>query len=205
MNALVELIKGRLLSPFICTQPVALNPCSHVFCGSCIVSWLQASSLPHVLVLDERSTWRPSPQSHQPSTRMSYTNPFPALKEYMRRMRDISDARYEDGYESTSSNEGNTPPRSGRARRPDDGSDSEDEYYPVNPYLQRVRAEESASATDSVTASADATIRIGISKTPKKGLACPTCRAQPVVDATGSCLVTSMVELVQKVSSANWN
>lgn len=111
----------------------------------------------------------------------------------MRRMRDISDSRDEDGYDSTSSDEGNSPPRSGRARRyPEDGSDSEDDYYPVNPYLQRVRATEA-------TAASDATVRIGISKTPKNGLACPTCRAQPVVDATGSCLVTSMVELVQKV------
>lgn len=134
---------------------------------------------------------------------MSYTNPFPALKEYMRRMREISNDRYEDGYESTSSSDGggNSPPRSGRARRhPDDGSDSDDEYYPVNPYLQRARAEVLANEADSTES--DATIRIGISKTPKKGLACPTCRTQPIVDATGSCLVTSMVELVQKVSSA---
>lgn len=133
---------------------------------------------------------------------MSYTNPFPALKEYMRRMREISDDRYEDGYESTSSNEdgGNTPPRSGRAQRQsDDGSDSEDDYYPVNPYLERARA---AASTNSHGDSAgmDSTIRIGVLKTPKKGLACPTCRTQPIVDATGSCLVTSMVELVQKVS-----
>lgn len=130
---------------------------------------------------------------------MSYTNPFPALKDYMRRMRDISDTRYEDGYDSTSSDEGASSPRSGRARRyPEDGSDSEDDYYPVNPYLQRVRAEE-ARAASLTSARSDATVRIGISKTPKNGLACPTCRAQPVVDATGSCLVTSMVELVQKV------
>lgn len=138
-------------------------------------------------------------QSYSPSTRMTYTNPFPALKDYMRRMQDISDQRYEDGYDSTSSDEGASPPRSGRARRdPGDGSDSEDDYYPVNPYLQRVRAQGSSSAT----VSSDATVRIGISKTPKNGLACPTCRAQPVVDATGSCLVTSMVELVQKVQAA---
>lgn len=130
---------------------------------------------------------------------MSYTNPFPALKNYMRRMQDISDQRYEDGYDSTSSDEGASPPRPGRARRdPEDGSDSEDDYYPVNPYLQRIRTEERMSGTPSATASSDATVRIGISKTPKNGLACPTCRAQPVVDATGSCLVTSMVELVQK-------
>ncbi|KAJ9113743.1 hypothetical protein QFC20_001768 [Naganishia adeliensis] len=158
-----EVTCGLCAGVFI--DPVALNPCSHVFCGSCIVNWLQ---------------------SYQPSTRMSYTNPFPALKDYMRRMRDISDSRDEDGYGSTSSDEGTSPPRSGRARQyPEDGSDSEDDYYPVNPYLQRVRATEA-------TAASDATVRIGISKTPKNGLACPTCRAQPVVDATGSCLVTSM-------------
>jgi hypothetical protein len=46
----------------------------------------------------------------------------------------------------------------------------------------------------------DATVRIGIHKTPKEGLKCPTCRCQPVVDAMGSCLVTSMVDLVNKVS-----
>jgi hypothetical protein len=133
---------------------------------------------------------------------MSYTNPFPALKEYMRRMREISDDRYEDGYESTSSDEGggNSPPRSGRARRhQEDGSDSEDDGYPVNPYLARARAAASTSS-GADSGEPDATIRIGISKTPKKGMACPTCRTQPIVDATGSCLVTSMVELVQRVS-----
>jgi hypothetical protein len=135
---------------------------------------------------------------------MSYTNPFPALEEYMRRMREISDDRYEEGYESTSSNEdgGNTSPRTGRARRhSEDGSDSEeDDYYPVNPYLQRARATASV-ISEADAAGLDSTIRIGISKTPKKGLACPACRTQPIVDATGSCLVTSMVELVQRVSS----
>ncbi|KAJ9118093.1 hypothetical protein QFC22_003992 [Naganishia vaughanmartiniae] len=148
-------------------------------------------------------------QSYQPSTRMAYTNPFPALTDYLCRMRDIATARYEHGYESSSSAESEPVVRSGRARggqAHDDGSDGEDEYAHVNPYVRRAREDRSGmevveeGAEGRGVQAEDATIRIGILTTPKEGLKCPTCRCQPVVDAMGSCLKTSMVDLVNKVS-----
>ncbi|KAJ9109704.1 hypothetical protein QFC19_001934 [Naganishia cerealis] len=74
--------------------------------------------------------------SYQPSTRMAYTNPFPALNEYMRRMRDMAIARYEDGYDSSSSAESDYMVRPRRiGHHLDEGSDVEDDYAPpVNPH-----------------------------------------------------------------------
>ncbi|KAJ9098698.1 hypothetical protein QFC21_004346 [Naganishia friedmannii] len=145
-------------------------------------------------------------ESYQPSTRMAYTNPFPALTDYMRRMREIATVRYEDGYESSSSAGSEPMIRSGRAtgQPHDDGSDGEDDYGPVNPYMRRARGDRSGmevveeEGEGAPVEAEDVTVRIGIHKTPKEGLKCPTCRSQPVVDVMGSCLVTSMVDLVNK-------